>query len=89
MTLELMLLYFLTFLFSTALFVEMKCNRRKAEIRVYVEGGVVQDVTGIPPEGITVKVCDYDIDGSDDDNLETDDEGCSFHSCIYTGSKGE
>lgn len=38
------------------------------EITVYVNGGVIQEITGIP-EDVTVKVVDRDIDGSDEEDL--------------------
>ena len=43
-------------------------------IIVRVEGGMVQSVEGIPP-GVIVEVRDYDTDGLDDEELETDDDG--------------
>jgi len=42
-------------------------------IRVIVSGGVIQDVTGIPP-GFIVDVWDYDCE-SDDDGVELDSIG--------------
>lgn len=38
------------------------------EITIYMEGGVMQDITGIP-EGTTVKVVDWDIDGIEENRL--------------------
>ena len=37
-------------------------------ITVTVEGGVVQSVDGIP-DGVTVRVLDFDTDGAEDDSL--------------------
>jgi hypothetical protein len=39
-------------------------------ITVAVEGGIVQDVQGIPP-GVVVRIVDYDTDGADDESLTT------------------
>lgn len=44
------------------------------EIIVYVRGGVVQDVSGVP-KGIVVKVYDYDVDGISVDELDRDENG--------------
>ena len=38
------------------------------EITIYVEGGVIHDITGIP-EGIKVKVVDWDVDGVEEERL--------------------
>lgn len=38
------------------------------EITIYVEGGVIQDITGIT-EGIKVKVVDWDVDGVKEERL--------------------
>jgi len=50
-------------------------------IRVTVEGGVVQHID--VPEGIQVIVADYDVDGSDSDDLKTDDNGDQFCESIW------
>ena len=55
-----------------------------AEIIVVMEGGIVQDVGGIP-RGTTVIIRDYDCDGYDDDVLETDEYGDKHHDSIYEG----
>jgi hypothetical protein len=53
-------------------------------IHVYVRGGVIQDIDNIP-EGVTVKVFDYDIDGADDDRLSKDENGKDCHLGIWEG----
>lgn len=45
-------------------------------VRVTIEGGVVQWVE--VPEGVTIFVRDYDVDGSDDAELQQDDNGDMF-----------
>lgn len=45
-------------------------------VRVTVEGGVVQWVE--VPEGVTVIVHDYDVDGCEDEGLQQDDHGDKF-----------
>lgn len=50
-------------------------------VRVTVEGGVVQNVE--VPEGVQVIVKDYDVDGSDEDQLERDEDGDSFVESIW------
>lgn len=37
-------------------------------IVITVEGGVIQDVEGIPP-GVTVRVLDFDTEGCDEDTM--------------------
>ena len=39
-------------------------------ITVTVEGGIVQDVQGIP-RGVVVRIVDFDTDGADDESLTT------------------
>ncbi len=43
------------------------------EIIVTVRSGVIQDISSIP-EGVTVKVVDFDTDGVDEDRLESWEE---------------
>ena len=45
-------------------------------VRVTVEGGVVQHVE--VPEGVHVIVRDYDVDGTEEDQLEQDENGDHF-----------
>lgn len=45
-------------------------------VRVVVEGGVVQHVE--VPEGVTVIVRDYDVDGSEEDQLDQDENGDQY-----------
>ena len=45
-------------------------------VRVTVEGGVVQHVE--VPEGVQVIVRDYDVDGTEEDQLEHDENGDHF-----------
>ncbi len=53
---------------------------------VTVEGGVVQDVSGIP-RGMTVEIHDYDVDGADCDegDLERDADGDLFATDTWQG----
>ena len=57
-----------------------------APIVVTVEGGAVQDVTGIP-RGMTVQIHDYDVDGADCDegDLDRDANGSLFATDTYEG----
>ncbi len=50
-------------------------------VKVTVEGGVVQYVE--VPEGVTVVVRDYDVDGSEDEGLQQDDNGDKFIEAIW------
>ncbi len=61
---------------------QFELAKANMEIRVDVSGGVVQGVTNIPI-GVTVKVCDYDTDGADGDDVEIDDDGDVFYPCVY------
>lgn len=51
-------------------------------VQVIVEGGVVQHVE--VPKGVQVVIADYDVDGSDPDDLKTDDNGDPFCESIWT-----
>lgn len=55
---------------------------KKRIITVIVSGGVVQSVEGIP-EGVVVHVHDYDVDGGQ--NLQRDSEGYSY--CLSSWEK--
>lgn len=50
-------------------------------VRVTVEGGVVQHVE--VPDGVQVVVRDYDVDGTDADELEQDENGDHFIESIW------
>ncbi len=50
-------------------------------VRVTVEGGVVQYVE--VPEDVQVVVRDYDVDGSETDQLEQDENGDQFIESIW------
>ncbi len=43
-------------------------------IKITVEGGVIQNITGIP-EGIAIAVFDYDTEGNDLETLRQDEDG--------------
>lgn len=46
-------------------------------VRVYVRGGVIQNMD--VPEGVFVEIYDYDVDGvPDNETSETDDGRCLF-----------
>lgn len=47
------------------------------EITIYVEGGVIQDITGIP-EDISVKVVDRDVDGIEENSLTKLESGMAL-----------
>jgi hypothetical protein len=51
-------------------------------IIVTVEGGVVQSVDGIPA-GVTVEVWDFDVEGCDEEDLETNGDGDHFSCAVY------
>ncbi len=50
-------------------------------VRVTVEGGVVQHVE--VPEGEQVVVRDYDVDGTEADQLQRDENGDQFIESIW------
>jgi hypothetical protein len=53
------------------------------EIRIIVEGGVIQEVYGIPPD-VVVRVKDYDVDGCDPSRLKQDRDGERFFEGVWT-----
>lgn len=60
-------------------------------IKIYVEGGLIQDIEDIP-EGTTIEVMDFDIEGTDPENItKLDIEGCSRYGdeCIQSIYEGE
>jgi len=50
-------------------------------VRVTVEGGVVQHVE--VPQGVKVVVKDYDVEGSDSDQLEQDENGDNYNESTW------
>lgn len=54
------------------------------EVELFIEGGVVHDVT--VPDGVRVTVRDYDVEGSDESDLETDDDGHKFYRLTFGGN---
>jgi len=53
-------------------------------IEITVEGGVIQDISGIP-SGQEVVVFDYDVEGVDESLLKTDDDGNDYLESVYIG----
>ncbi len=57
-------------------------------ITVIVEGGMIQDVIGIP-KGVRVEVHDYDTEGGDPDieSIETDRQGGRHFVSLWNGTR--
>ena len=53
------------------------------EILVIVEGGLIQEIYGIPPE-VVVRVKDYDVDPRDDPDLLRDRDGEPYCEAVRT-----
>lgn len=53
------------------------------EIVIVVEGGVVQEIYGIPQD-VVVRVKDYDVEGQDNATLEHDRDGEAFFEAVWT-----
>jgi len=53
------------------------------EILIIVEGGVIQEIYGIPPD-VVVRVKDYDVDGCDPVRLKQDRDGERFLEIRWT-----
>lgn len=51
-------------------------------IVITIEGGLVQDVSNIPP-GMKVVVRDYDCEGADDDELSKDERGDDCYVTVW------
>ena len=54
------------------------------EIRITMEGGVIQAVDNVP-EGVRVVVMDFDVEGYDESELKTNDRGERYHEIVYDG----
>lgn len=52
------------------------------QITVTVEGGVIQDISDIPPD-VKVVVKDYDVEGGDPEDMKTDDNGDEYFEGIW------
>lgn len=53
------------------------------EILIIVEGGVLQEIYGIPPD-VVIRVKDYDVDGCDEHDLERDRDGEPYRQSVWT-----
>ena len=56
------------------------------EILVIVEGGLVQEIYGIPPD-VVVRVKDYDVDSCDEADLQRDRDGERYCESIWTAEE--
>lgn len=59
-----------------------------APIVITIEGGAVQNVLDVPP-GVSVHIHDYDTDGCDEKDLETDGSGDQYFLITFDSSSGE
>lgn len=57
-------------------------------ITVIMEGGLIQDIIGIPA-GITIRVHDYDVEGVDTEDLKTNGDGEEYTEAIWEAQTGE
>lgn len=53
------------------------------EILIIVEGGVVHEMYGIP-EGMTVRIKDYDVDGCSESEVLRDRDGERYRQIVWT-----
>lgn len=60
-------------------------SERPLKAVLYVEGGVVHDVD--MPAGVEVHVKDYDVEGVESADLETDDDGNTFYRRVFQGAE--
>jgi hypothetical protein len=54
----------------------------KHDIRITMEGGVIQAVENVP-EGVRVVVMDFDVDGYDVSELKTNDRGEQYLEVVF------
>jgi hypothetical protein len=67
---------------------EIVPNNNIEPITIFVRGGVIQDIWQIP-EGITVRVQDYDIDGltaEEEAQLQQDHDGFPCFIAVWEGT---
>jgi hypothetical protein len=50
----------------------------RSEVKIVVSGGIVQSVTFPDGTHLPADVWDYDTDGADEDDLETDEDGDQY-----------
>lgn len=55
----------------------------KKQINITMEGGIIQDISGLPKE-TEVVVRDYDAEMYDIDELKEDEEGNNYKEIIFT-----
>lgn len=53
-----------------------------AKIIIAVEGGIIQDMSGIP-KGVEIEVRDYDIEGENENDLDTNADGNQHTTSIW------
>jgi hypothetical protein len=61
---------------------------RVKQVEVIVSGGVVQDVLNVPPDWDVV-IKDYDVEGCEEGDTETDREGGEFVRLTWSGEQRE
>jgi hypothetical protein len=69
------------FVFRDTRLPDRKENQEMKIVRITVEGGVVQHVE--VPDGVQVVVKDYDVDGTEADQLQQDENGDNFIESIW------
>ena len=54
----------------------------KKKIVITLEGGLIQWIEGIP-DGMVIEVRDYDVEGADESELETGENGDLYYESIW------
>jgi len=53
------------------------------EIVISMEGGLIQDIDGIP-HGVVIRVRDFDVEGADDSELSRDADGDPYYETVWS-----
>lgn len=66
-------------------------NKSKIEIKITIEGGVIQWVDIPKGSNIEVEILDYDVEDYDEDceDMHTDKNGDQYHSAVWGQSEEE
>lgn len=65
---------------------EKERSETTTEILVVVEGGLIQEIYGIPP-GVVIRVKDYDVDGVEEDRLQRDRDGRRYIESVWANEE--
>jgi len=62
---------------------EFEEQKNKEEMIIIIEGGLIQEIKTLDNFNMKIKIRDYDVEGAEDDEVITDEEGKEHYEYIY------